>query len=326
MKTNSSNILIIGGAGFIGSTCSHVLTAKGYNCIVYDNLETGRPEAVTTPIIIGDIRDKATLHKTFAENQIDIVIHLAAKIIPSESLIKPKLYFDVNTQGSINVVEAMAEYGVRNLIFSSTAAVYGDHPSPLTEDVKCRPTTPYGQSKKLAEENLMKWHQRGDINLSVLRFFNAAGAIPESNIGEIHIPEIHVIPKIIRAIKEQETFCIYGDNHPTTDGTCIRDYIHIKDIAQAHCLLIEKHSAQGMGDIYNVGTGQGHSVLDVYQEVCRQMDSTPNYRVEGKRTGDPSVLITDNSKIKKRLHWEPTESSLAKIVADAIRWSNRIIF
>jgi len=324
MELINKNILVIGGAGFIGSACVRLLSSEGYNCVVFDNLESGREDAIDSPLIIGDIRNRQQLNAAFKTERFDAVVHLAAKIMPTESLKKPKLYHEVNTQGSINVGQEMLENGVRELIFSSTAAVYGEHPDSLTEETACRPTTPYGLSKKRAENHLLNLHDRGSINLSILRFFNAAGAMPESNIGETYAPEIHLIPKIIRSVKTNTPFSIYGNKHPTHDGTCIRDYVHVLDIAKAHCLLMKSHFKGNTGDIFNVGSGSGHSVMQVYNEVIQQMESEDNFIIEPQRDGDPSILVTDISKLKETHNWYPLNSNIQNIVKDAIKWSERI--
>ena len=319
----TSTLLIVGGAGFIGSACAHFLHQLGYQIVVLDNLETGSREAVQAPLIVGDIRNQHDVESVFSSYSIDAVLHFAGKIHPLESTRKPIDYFNVNTYGTMQLVSCMLKYGVRKLLFSSTAAVYGEnHSTPIKEVFTSKPTTPYGVSKWMAEVFLSNMMQYKDLQVTCLRYFNAAGAIPSLKIGERSPLEKHLIPIAIDAATGKIPHLkIYGTDYPTSDGTCIRDYVHVQDLAEAHHLALQELENGGSGEVYNVGTGLGHSVIEVVDEISRYFKRPTPIENHARRLGDPPFLVTDPSKIKSRLGWKPKYSDLPNIISSAIQWN-----
>ena len=312
-------IFVTGGAGYIGSVVVERLLEKGHEVVVYDNLAKGHREAVTAPavLIVGDLADRDLLRQSLAAHQPEAVIHLAASSLVGESIRFPHLYFQNNIVNGLNLLEAMREAGISRLVFSSTAAVYGQPASlPITEDFPTIPTNPYGESK-LAFERLLHWYdQAGLMRYVSLRYFNAAGATAKN--GERHDPETHLIPNVLRvAAGEIPAVTIFGEDYDTPDGTCIRDYIHVSDLADAHLLAI---GAMEQGSrTYNLGYGSGYSVAEVV-EMARQVtgrwistESAP------RRPGDPGVLIASPDRIMRDLGWQPRQSELDQIIESAWR-------
>lgn len=319
MKT----VLVTGGAGYIGSNTVLELINRGYEVITYDNLANGYREAVLGGIFIqGDLLDSETLEKVFREYKIDAVIHFAADSLVSESMQKPDKYFRNNVTASLNLINTMLRYNVNKIIFSSSAAVYGEPEKiPITEDNTTIPTNPYGESK-LMFEKILSWYDTAyGIKYISLRYFNAAGAELSARIGEAHNPETHLIPLVLQTVLGIRPYVeIYGTDYPTPDGTCIRDYIHITDLSVAHILALEAIDKNSKSAIYNLGNGKGFSVkeiIKVSEEVTGKKIKTVNVE---RRTGDPAVLIASSEKIKKELHWKPQYEDIKIIISSAWNW------
>ena len=320
---NKRQILMVGGAGFIGSACTLHLQQAGYETVVFDNLETGDRSAIAGTFIEGDIRNERDLEDLFSSHHFDAVLHFAAKIHPQKSLKKPAEYYDVNFNGTVKLVKSMLRHDVRRLIFSSTAAVYGTiNETSITEKHKCNPETPYGISKLYAEKFLLALQKHGLLDVTCLRYFNASGAIPGKRIGERGQIEKHLIPLAIDAgLKKKNHLNIFGEDYPTFDGTCIRDYIHILDIASAHQLALQELLDGNQGDIYNLGSGTGHTVKQVVSEISKQLQHDIPVQIKERRLGDPAALITNSQKIKEKLGWNPTNSQLPEIIRSSIQWT-----
>ena len=316
-------ILVTGGAGYIGSHTVRALRDRGMDCVVYDNLVTGHIEAVgDAPFVKGDIFDKELLLKTFAEYKVDSVVHFAAYSQVGESMAHPAKYYRNNVAGTLSLLDAMLEGGVKYLVFSSSAATYGESGEGLiTEDSPQRPTSVYGQTKLMMEQFMADFDRAYGMRYVALRYFNAAGAHKSGEIGEAHDPESHLIPVILQAaLGVRDHIGIYGDDYPTRDGTCIRDYIHITDLADAHIRALEYLKNGGKSTHYNLGYGNGFSVKEVIETARRVTGRAIPARVEGRRPGDPATLVASSEKIKRELGWDPKYDSLEEIVASAWKW------
>ncbi|MBL8169930.1 MAG: UDP-glucose 4-epimerase GalE [Acidobacteria bacterium] len=313
-------VLVTGGAGYIGSVVVEQLLKHGHAAVVFDNLSKGHAAAIAPEAVFvqGDLCDRELLTRVLAEQQIEAVIHMAASSLVGESVKQPHLYFENNLVAGVTLLGAMLETGVKKLVFSSTAAVYGaPETMPITEDAPLAPTNPYGESK-LAFERLLRWYDEAySLRYVSLRYFNAAGA--SERCGEDHAPETHLIPNVLRvAAGKDEYVNVFGENYPTPDGTCIRDYIHVIDLADAHVLAL--HVLDKRSEIYNLGYGSGYSVAEVV-EMARQV--TGNWistEAAPRRAGDPPVLIASPDKIMRDLGWNPRHSELDQIIASAWRW------
>ncbi|MBE5784878.1 MAG: UDP-glucose 4-epimerase GalE [Clostridiales bacterium] len=318
MKT----ILVAGGAGYIGSHMVVHLIENGYNVIVADNLSTGHRAAVKdAPLYVGDIRDAAFLDRIFSENSIDGVINFAACSLVGESVKKPLKYYANNVMGSVSMLDAMRRHGVDKIVFSSTAATYGEpEKQPIEEGDRTEPTNPYGATK-LAIEEMLKWSSEAyGIRYAALRYFNAAGAAPEHGIGEDHAPETHLIPIVLQAaLGKRSHIGIFGQDYPTPDGTCIRDYIHVKDLARAHHLALEHLENGGESGVFNLGSGTGYSVKEIVDSARRITGRPIPAKIEPRRPGDPSTLIAANKKAEAVLGFKP-QYDLDVILADAWAW------
>lgn len=316
-------ILVCGGAGYIGSHAVHRLIEKGEKVIVVDNLQTGHREAVHPEAIFyqGDIRDRAFLRDVFRKHEIDAVIHFAANSLVGESMQEPLKYYDNNVYGTQVLLEVMNESGVKQIVFSSTAAVYGEPKQiPIVETDPTMPTNTYGETK-LAVEKMMKWvEQAYGIRYISLRYFNVAGAYG-TLIGEDHDPETHLIPLILKVpLGQRDEIHIFGDDYDTHDGTCIRDYIHVLDLVDAHILAVEKLRSGAESNVYNLGNGNGFTVKEVI-EAARKVTGHPiPARVMARRPGDPAKLVASAEKAKRELGWEPKYTSITDIVASAWEW------
>ena len=316
-------ILITGGAGYIGSHTAGYFKEKGDDVIVADSLKNGHREAIPDcRFYHGDIRDRGFTDRIFRENDIEAVVHFAADSIVSESMDDPLEYYDNNVCGMVSLLEAMKEHDVKKIIFSSSAAVYGepDH-IPVTEEHDTVPENTYGETK-LAMEKMMKWCSRAyDISYVSLRYFNACGAHPLGSMGEDHFPETHLIPLILQVpLGRRDRLMIYGDDHDTPDGTCIRDYVHVMDLAAAHHLALEYLRSGGASDVFNLGSGRGYSVKEILDAARRVTANTIPAEVTGRRAGDPSVLVASSEKAKKVLGWVPQHDSIEQMISDAWRW------
>lgn len=320
-------ILITGGAGYIGSFMVKAALDKGYEVVVVDNLERGQEEAIDkkAEFILGDLKDKKFVESLFSEGKFDAVVHFAGYISMSESVNNPYIYFDNNINSSLNIVENMVKHRVNNFVFSSTAGVYGNPiKTPIREDHAKNPTNPYGESK-LTVEKILSWYGRiYDLNFASLRYFNASGASLDGGLGESHSPESHLVPNAINSILNKTQFTLYGNDYPTSDGTCIRDYIHVIDLVEAHILAISKLKNDGGKLFYNVGTGHGHSNKEVIDMIKKISDSEINIENSGRRPGDAGILIADPNLIKRDLGFSPKYSDLETIVKSAWEWHRKL--
>lgn len=319
MKT----ILVAGGAGYIGSHMTVLLVKQGYEVVVVDNLRTGHWQSVkgAQKFCVGDLRDTAFLHRVFSENRIDGVINFAACSLVGESVVDPLKYYGNNVEGAVSLLTAMQTHGVDKIVFSSTAATYGEpEKQPIEEGDRTEPTNPYGATK-LAIENMLKWCDGAyGIRYVALRYFNAAGSDTEAGIGEDHETESHLIPLVMKtALGQRDHIGIFGEDYPTPDGTCVRDYIHVKDLAEAHLLALEYLERGGSSDVFNLGNGTGYSVREIIDTARRVTSKEIKAVAEPRRGGDPSVLIASNKKAAEVLGWKPNRS-LEQIVADAWAW------
>lgn len=331
-------ILVTGGAGYIGGTVAGLLAGQGHKPVVLDNLSHGRRDLVPAGVefVQGDLADRATLENLFisatkSAEPFDGVLHFAALIEAGESMQKPEIYFRNNTASTLSLLEAMLAYGPRRLVFSSTAAVYGEPEAvPILENARLQPTNAYGESKLLVERMLGWFHRIHGLRSASLRYFNVAGA-PEgpSGItrGEAHEPESHLIPLILDvALGRRSSIRIYGDDYPTPDGTCIRDYIHVSDLADAHLLALgalESPAAQDQRLVYNLGNGQGFSVREVIESARRVTGHPIPAEVHPRRPGDPAVLVASSEKAIHELGWKPRYTQLDNILRTAWIWHQR---
>lgn len=319
-------ILVTGGAGYIGSHTVAELLAKGEEVVVVDNLQTGHREAVLGGTFYeADIRDSAALDAVFAKHDIEAVIHFAANSLVGESVEKPLAYYDNNVYGSQKLMESMVKHGVKKIVFSSTAAVYGEPEQvPIDEHDRTVPTNPYGDTK-LSMEKMFRWgDQAYGVKSISLRYFNAAGAHPDGSIGEDHNPETHLIPVILQVpLGKREFISVFGDDYPTADGTCIRDYIHVMDLANAHYLALERLRKTEESGVYNLGNGQGFSVNEVIEVARRVTGHAIPAKVSPRRAGDPAVLVASSDRARQELGWNPQHADLERIVESAWNWFRR---
>jgi UDP-glucose 4-epimerase len=316
-------ILVTGGAGYIGGTVAAILAARGHAVTVYDNLSHATRAAVPAEadFIEGDVADRAKLERVLAGG-FDGVLHFAGFIEAGESMAKPEIYFRNNSAGTLGLLEAMLVAGVKRLVFSSTAAVYGEPEStPIAEDAALQPTNAYGESKLLVEKILTWMYRVHGLACASLRYFNVAGAA--AGRGEAHEPESHIIPLVLDvALGRRTQIKIYGDDYPTPDGTCIRDYIHVEDLAEAHLLALEA-LADGRQRVYNLGNGSGFSVREVIEAARRVTGHPIPVEVVARRPGDPAVLIASSDKIGRELGWKPKHTNLDSILASAWEWQQK---
>lgn len=318
------NILVAGGAGYIGSHTVYELVAKGHNVIVVDSLVKGHREAVhkAAKLYIGDIRDESFINKVFDENRIDAVIDFAAFSLVGESVSEPFKYYENNVYGTLKLLEAMNRASVKRIVFSSTAATYGEPENAIIyEGDKTSPTNPYGETK-LTVEKMLKWADNAyGIKFVALRYFNAAGAHISGEIGEDHNPETHLIPLVLQtALGKREKMFIFGNDYATADGTCVRDYIHVTDLADAHIKALEKLFRTEESGIYNLGNGKGFSVKEVVEEAKRVTGKAFEVEIKERRAGDPSALVASSEKAINELGWKPKFDSLNEIIATAWNW------
>lgn len=315
-------VLVTGGAGYIGSHVVKELLKNRYEPIVFDNLQSGHREAVKGGIFIhGDLSDSEALKRLFLDHDIKSVMHFAADCLVGESMENPWKYYKNNVINSIKLLEVMENFNVKNLVFSSSASVYGEPQEiPISEDHPCNPTNPYGETKLIFEKMLDAASKTGKINYISLRYFNAAGADPEGEIGEDHSPETHLIPIVLKAALNDETVPIFGTDYDTPDGTCIRDYLHVTDIAYAHILALRRLEEGKKGGIYNLGNGNGYSVMEVIEEAMRVTKKKIPINESQRRPGDPSRLVASSEKIRKELGWIPKYPELRAIIETAWHW------
>ncbi|MBA9086957.1 UDP-glucose 4-epimerase [Fontibacillus solani] len=316
-------ILVTGGAGYIGSHTVAELLSKGKEVVVIDNLQSGHREALLGgKLYEGDLRDKELLAKLFAENDIEAVIHFAANSLVGESMKDPVKYYDNNVYGTLCLLEAMDKANVRKIVFSSTAATYGEPEKvPIEESDATNPTNVYGETK-LTMERMMSWFDKVlGIKYVALRYFNAAGAHESGKIGEDHRPESHLIPLILQtALGQRESISVFGDDYDTPDGTCIRDYIHVSDLADAHMRAVDYLVNGGDSNVFNLGNGQGFSVTEVIAKVREVTGRDFTVVTSPRRSGDPAILIASSDKARTVLGWNPSRDKLDDIIRSAWEW------
>jgi len=314
-----TNILVTGGAGYIGSHTVRLLLRQGYDVTVVDNLSRGHRHNVDPERLREvDLADTSTLGRVFEERRYEAAIHFAAYIAVGESMRAPEMYFANNVGGSLSLLTAMVRSNVKHLVFSSTAAVYGMPARiPIQEDFPFAPVSPYGESKVMVEKMLHWFDAIHGLRSIALRYFNACGADAESGLGEEHEPETHLIPLLFRAILSGEPVTVFGEDYPTPDGTCIRDYIHVNDLAQAHILALESLLAGGASGAFNVGTGSGYSVREVLRAVEEVTGRKVPCMMGPRREGDPAELVADSTRLRNVLKWTPRYSELREIVRSA---------
>lgn len=317
------SILVCGGAGYIGSHMVAELLENGQDVVILDNLEKGHKDALLGgKLYIGDLKDKEILNKIFTENNIEAVIDFAAYSLVGESMTEPLKYFNNNVYGTISLLEAMKEHNVKYIVFSSTAATYGEPECvPILEDSKTIPTNAYGESKLLVEK-ILNWCDKAyGIKYTTLRYFNAAGAHINGKIGEDHSPETHLIPLILNvALGKRDEILIFGDDYDTKDGSCIRDYIHVSDLASAHSLALKRLMNGGESRIYNLGNGTGFSVKEMIDIARKVTGHEIPAKVAPRRAGDPAILIASSEKAMKELNWKPKFNSVETIIETAWNW------
>jgi UDP-glucose-4-epimerase GalE len=318
-----AKILIVGGAGYIGSHTTYSLLRRGHDCIVADSLVTGyRHNVAAERLQVVSLHDKDAVRQLLEAGRFDAVIHFAASIAVGESTQVPQRYFTNNVSGSFSLLEAMIETGVKKIVFSSTAAVYGTPAkSPITEDMPYHPESPYGETKVMVEKAL-QWHDQCVVLRSVcLRYFNACGAEPKAGLGEEHIPETHLIPLVLRAATGVgKPVTVFGTDYPTRDGSCERDYIHVMDLAEAHALALDHLLDGGATRQFNCGTGNGYTVLEVIRAVEKAVGKPVPHSIGPRRAGDPATLVADSTRLRTELGWKPVRSDLDAIVRDALEF------
>lgn len=319
-----STILVTGGAGYIGSHTCKALAAQGYTPVVYDNLSEGHAEFVRWgPLVEGELRDEDCLRATFTRFRPAAVIHFAALGYVGESMKDPQAYYENNVAGSLSLLDAMRKEGCNRLVFSSTCAVYGEPAAlPISKQTATAPISPYGHSKLMVEQAIADCGRAFGLNSVALRYFNAAGADASGEIGERHIPETHLIPNaLMAALDESAVLNVYGNDYPTTDGTCIRDFIHVSDLAEGHINALQYSEEIPGNHVFNLGSGKGVSISELIYEVERQTGRQVKVNWCPRRPGDPPALVADIEATVEVLGWQPENSSLAEIVRTAASWA-----
>lgn len=320
-------ILVCGGAGYIGSHMVYKLVEEDEDVCIIDNLSTGKKKLIHPDVKFyeGNIEDDKLMDKIFSENDINSVIHFAAFSQVGESVEKPIKYYKNNVYATMKLLDSMVRNDVKNIVFSSTAAIFGDvKKMPITEDIKKSPTSPYGETK-LAIEKMMHWMDNIDkINYVSLRYFNVAGAHHSSKIGEAHEPESHLIPIVLQvALDKRDKIYIFGDDYNTKDGTCIRDYIHVQDLADAHLLSVKYLRNNGESEVFNLGNGEGFSVKEIIEASRKVTNKEIIAEIADRRLGDPAKLIASSKKIKDKLGWEPKYTKIEDIIRSAWNWHKK---
>ena len=316
-------ILITGGAGYIGSHTNKLISSNGFETVILDNLSTGYRDFVKWgKLLEGDLSSLDDLNKVFSEHKIDAVIHFAASAYVGESMQSPQKYYFNNVVNTLNLLKVMRKYDCNKIIFSSSCATYGEpKTTPIDENHPQGPINPYGMTKFMIEKILLDYSKAYEFKYVSLRYFNAAGADFDLEIGEKHNPETHLIPLLLEvASGKSEKFKIFGSDYKTKDGTCIRDFIHVNDLAQAHLVSLESLLNNGKSDIFNLGTGVGFSILDVIKAVEETTLSQISTEIHDRRSGDPAILIASSDKIMRKLNWEPEYADLNLIIKSAFNW------
>jgi len=314
-------ILVCGGAGYVGSHAVHELIHQNEDVVIVDNLQTGHKQALhpQAKFYQGDIRDAVILDKIFTENKIEAIIHFAANSLVGESMVEPLKYFNNNVYGMQVLLESMVKHNIDKIVFSSTAAVYGEPKRvPIMEDDETKPTNPYGETK-LTMEKMMKWVNKANgINYVSLRYFNVAGALDDGSIGEDHTPETHLIPLILQVpLKKRDHITIFGEDYPTADGTCLRDYIHVIDLADAHIRAMNYLRSGHESNIFNLGNGKGFSVKEMIAAAEKATGESIKVEVGARRAGDPAQLIASSEKAQTILGWKPRYTNIEQIIKTA---------
>jgi UDP-glucose-4-epimerase GalE len=322
LADNRRTVLVTGGAGYIGSHAAKALSRAGYSVVVYDNFVAGHREAVKFgELVEGDITDVASVSRALRDYEVFAVMHFAAFLDVGESVREPARYYRNNVGGALTVLEAMAAQSVAHFVFSSTCATYGEPiETPIAETHPQKPINAYGETKLAVERALPHFERAYGIHAIALRYFNAAGADPDGDIGEDHAPEIHIIPRAIEAATGGPGLQVFGDDYPTPDGTCLRDYIHVADLADAHVRALETLVETGLSGAYNLGTGHPHSVKEVIDAVSKVTGRTVPWTLGPRRPGDPAVLYAAPHKAQAELHWKPRFAELDTIVGTAWNW------
>ena len=319
-------ILVTGGAGYVGAHACKALAAAGYRPVVYDNLVHGHEQAVRWgPFERGELSDRARLDEVFDRHAPSAVMHFAAYTAVGESVTDPGKYYRNNVAGSLSLIEATVAHGVDRFVFSSTAAAYGlPARVPISEDEPNAPINPYGRSKLMIEQMLLDFEQAHGLKSAIMRYFNAAGASPDNDIGELHDPETHLIPLALDAVAGKGSeLTVFGTDYPTPDGTCIRDYIHVGDLADAHVRALDRLSGGGATRVYNLGTGSGVSVREILDAIERVTGRAVPHRFGPRRPGDPPALVSDPSRAQAELGWQARMSDIDTIIATAWAWHQR---
>jgi UDP-glucose-4-epimerase GalE len=328
-------VLVAGGAGYIGSFAVKALLAAGHDVVVFDSLAQGHREAVDRlaaigprpgqlALVVGDVRDRGLVRDVLVERRVDAVMHFAAWLSVGDSVARPVEYYENNVGGTVAVLGAMADAGVQRFIFSSTAATFGEpQTSPIDEDHPQRPINTYGETKLAVERALPHFERAYGLRSVVLRYFNAAGADPDGLLGEHHDPELHLVPRALDALLGAAPLAVFGSDYPTPDGTCLRDYVHVTDLADAHLRALDHLTARGASRSYNLGNGRPYSVRDVLQAIERVTGRAVPHSVQPRRPGDPAVLYASSERIRRELGWSPRYADLAVIVETAWEWRRR---
>lgn len=323
LDISMKNILVVGGAGYIGSHTVKHLQGEGYRCVVFDNLVYGHRESIDTPYFVqGDLSDKLAIQQVFEQYDIDAVVHFAAYAYVGESVTEPQKYYFNNVVGTLNLLQVMLENNVKKIVFSSTCATYGEPQyTPIDEKHPQQPINPYGTTKLIIEKTLADYHKAYGLKYIALRYFNAAGASSDSSIGESHEPETHLIPLVLKAIKgENQHIKVFGTDYDTKDGTCIRDYIHVEDLASAHRLALE--NLDHYSGYLNLGTGIGTSVKDIIEAAEFVSGKKCPVEFAPRREGDPAKLYAANAKAVEVLGWKPQFINIRDIIQTAWNWEN----
>jgi UDP-glucose-4-epimerase GalE len=318
-------VLVTGGAGYIGAHCCRALAAAGYQPVVYDNFSTGHRSFVTGPVVMGDLLDRSTLASAFAQHRIAAVMHFAAFSIVGESVVDPQKYYTNNVTGTLSLLEVMRQAGCGRLVFSSTGAVYGNADSKaLPETYACEPINPYGTSKWMIERILSDFRQAYGLGAFCLRYFNASGADASAQIGELREKETHLIPRAMMALQGHVSdFAVFGDDYDTPDGTAIRDYIHVTDLAAAHVSALKLLTQGHAGGAFNLGTGAGFSVREILAAIAAETGRQVPHTIKPRRSGDPTYLVADPTAAREVLKFTPTHSDLPTIIRTAWAWHKK---
>lgn len=325
--SDNNRVLVVGGAGYIGSHCCKALAAAGYRPVCFDNFSTGHRDFVKWgPVIEGDIHDQSHLADSIKQHGVIAVLHFAASSLVGESVSDPQKYYHNNVAGTLSLLRAMRQAQCKTLVFSSSGAVYGEsHQGLISESEIPRPVNPYGRTKLIIEEMLADFQKAYALASACLRYFNASGADLSGDIGEDHDPETHLIPRALLATQGKiDDFAIYGDDYDTPDGTAIRDYIHVMDLARAHILALKYLVSGGAGSCFNLGTGRGHSVRQILRQISTETGKKTSFAIKPRRQGDPPVLVADPARAKASLGFVPKYSDLSTIVRSAWTWHERV--